>query len=106
MRAGAQLAALRHPFQVVPPAEIQQLARLGRQGEGQDQINDTVRVGAVVAQFRPGAQQTGRQQFQGERQGQPAVLVGRDHVDRARPAGHEIAVLRPVRMDGFDLEEG
>ncbi len=78
VQARAEGRALRYPLLVVPPAEVEQLVRRRGDGQGDGELVDRVRLGALVGHGRAGPHQAGRQQL--DLQPQPQLDVGFDGV--------------------------
>ena len=90
-------APLRHPLPVVPAGEVEQLDGLGRHREGQHQIVEGVRLRGQVAHQRPGPQQPGREQLQGQRQLQAPGVVGGRNSSRPAPPARKPATGAPSK---------
>jgi hypothetical protein len=83
--AGTERLALRHPLQIVPPGEVQELGRLRRDRERHHDLVQRIRLGGQVGHRRPGPEQAAGQQLQHEPQLEAARVVdGQDlHSPRA-----------------------
>jgi hypothetical protein len=98
--------ALRHPFQVVPAGEVEQLDGRGRHRKGRHQIVERVRLRRQIAHQGPGPQQPGGEQLEGQGQVEAPGVVRRPELQPAGATGPETGDRPAVQGDRGGHEGG